>query len=161
MVTAEDQKVIRRILEGAFNDGDLAAVDRLVAPEAGAHNGRSARSDRKELKDLVVGLRAAFPDLHCTIEQEIQAGSWVAARWTMRGTHQGMLMGNRPTGHTARVEGMIHARMTQARIVEFTILVDRFGMLQQLGLVPSAAVRPSYQGINIEEKDKLKKGRAK
>jgi predicted ester cyclase len=153
MVTAEGQTVIRRILEGAFNQGDLAVIDGLVAPEAGAHNGRSARSDRKELKELAVGLRAAFPDLHCTVEEEIQAGNWVAAQWTMHGTHQGMLMGNRPTGHSIRVEGMMHARLEGDRIAEFQILVDRFGMLQQLGLVPPAATLVRWRGNETEEKD--------
>jgi predicted ester cyclase len=158
MVTEEGQTVIQRILEGAFNQGDLALIDGLVAPEAGAHNGRSARADRRELKELVVGLRAAFPDLHCTVEDEIRAGSRVAAQCTLRGTHQGMLMGNRPTGRTVRVKGMIHARLAGDRIAEFRILVDRFGMLQQLGLVPPPPARPNYQEIRIEE-DRLKKGR--
>jgi hypothetical protein len=63
-----------------------------------------------------------------------------------------MLMGNRPTGRTVRVAGMIHARLAQDRITEFRILVDRLGMLQQLGLVPPTAVRPTIRKSEAKRK---------
>ncbi|MEJ2735188.1 MAG: ester cyclase [Anaerolineae bacterium] len=159
MQIAQGQTVIQRILDQALNRGDLAVIDQLVAPEAAPRSGWDTPASRAELKQLVLALRTAFPDLRCTVEDEIQMGSKSAAHWTLCGTHQGMLMGNRPTGRTVRVEGMIHARMAQDRIAEFRILVDRLGMLQQLGLVPSSPVRPSYQEIRIDENDRLKKGR--
>jgi hypothetical protein len=34
---------------------------------------------------------------------------------------------------------MIHARLARDRIAEYWLLVDQFGMLQQLGLVPPPA----------------------
>jgi predicted ester cyclase len=139
MLLAAGQTVIQRSLEEAFNQGDLAVIDTLVAPEASSSSGWHAPSDRAGLRELVVGLRTAFPDMRCTVEDEIQVGGKVAARWTMRGTHLGMLLGNRPTGRSVRVEGMIHARLIEDRVSEFQILVDRLGMLQQLGLVPPAS----------------------
>lgn len=159
MPIAEGQTVIQRILDQALNRGDLAVIDQLVAPEAAPRSEWDTPADRAGLKQLVVALRTAFPDLRCTVEEEIQMGSRSAAHWTLRGTHQGMLMGNRPTGRTVRVEGMIHARMAQDRIAEFRILVDRLGMLQQLGLVPPSAVRPNDRVIRIDENDRRNKGR--
>lgn len=159
MAIAEGRTAIEGILEQAFNQGDLAVIDSLVALDASARNGQDMAALRRELKELAVGLRTAFPDLHCTVEDEIQVGSRTAAWWTMRGTHQGMLLGNRPTGRTVRVEGMIHARLEEDRFAELRILVDRLGMLQQLELVPPPALRPNQQGIGLEEKDRLMKRR--
>lgn len=51
-----------------------------------------------------------------------------------------MLLGNLPTGRKVRVEGMIHARLEEDGFAELRILIDRLGMLQQLGLVPPASM---------------------
>jgi predicted ester cyclase len=92
--------------------------------------------NRVGLKQLVAHLRAAFPDLHCQMDGEVVDGNELAAHWTLRGTHQGIFLGNRPTGRTVTVQGMIFARLVDNQIVENWILLDQMGMLQQLGIVP-------------------------
>jgi predicted ester cyclase len=139
MQIAEGQTVIQHILDQALNRGDLTVIDQLVAPAGAPFSEWDTPASRAELKQLVVALRTAFPDLRCTITDEIQAGNRCAAHWTLRGTHRGMLFGNRPTGRSVRVQGMIYARMTEQSLAELQLLVDRFGMLQQLGLVPPPA----------------------
>jgi len=81
-------------------------------------------------------LRAAFPDLHCTVEDEIFAGGNIAVHWTMRGTHRGAFLGNQPTGRSFQVEGMSFANTENGRIVEYWTLLDQMGILQQLGFIP-------------------------
>jgi steroid delta-isomerase-like uncharacterized protein len=131
------KSLVRRIFDQAFNQGDLAIVDELVAVDGvtlsllwGLPTGRQG------LKQLVIIFRTAFPDLHCTVEDEINEGHKSAAHWTMRGTHQGRFLGNPPTGRPIVVQGIIFARIENDRIVEDWILVDQMGMLQQLGIVP-------------------------
>jgi steroid delta-isomerase-like uncharacterized protein len=129
--------IVRRIFDQAFNQGDLGVVDELVAADAAAHlTSWGVPASRLGLKQIIANLRSAFPDLHCTVEDEISAGDKLAAHWTMRGTHTGSFFGALPTGRSIAVQGFIFARTAQGRIVENWILIDQIGLLQQLGIVP-------------------------
>lgn len=131
------QSLVRRILDEAFNQGDLDVVDELVAADATAQlAGWGVPASRLGLKQMIANLRAAFPDLQCTVEDEISVGDKLAAHWTMRGTHLGSYFGNQPTGRTVAVPGFIFVRFVEGRIVENWILIDQMGLLQQLGIVP-------------------------
>ena len=123
--------LIQRVFDQAINAGELELLDELVAQNRG---GLSAR--RMGLKQWFVDLRSAFPDLHCTIEQEIRMSDQFAVRWTMRGTHQGLLLGNRPTGKQMQAQGVIFGRLVDGMIGEHWLLIDQFGLLQQLGIIP-------------------------
>jgi len=129
--------LIHRMFEHAFNQGIFAVVDELVAPNGVTHTSTwGMRHNREGLKQLIAMFRSAFPDLHCTLEDEINEGDKVAAHWTMRGTHTGLFLGNRPTGRPIVVQGMIFARTKNGQIVEEWTLVDQMVMLQQLGIIP-------------------------
>jgi predicted ester cyclase len=129
--------LIRRIFDQAFNQGDLAIVDELLSVDVTTHlAGWGLPASRLGLKQMIANLRSAFPDLLCTVEDEIGEGDKYAAHWTMRGTHQGSLFGNLPTGRPVAVQGFIFARTANGQIVEDWILIDQMGMLQQLGIVP-------------------------
>jgi steroid delta-isomerase-like uncharacterized protein len=129
--------LVQRIFDQAFNQGDLAIVDELVAADSVSHTLSWAMpGSRMGLKQLIATFRTALPDLHCTVEDEIYEEDKFAAHWTMRGTHQGPFLGNRPTGRPVVVQGIIFARTADGRIVEDWTLVDQLGVLQQLGLVP-------------------------
>jgi steroid delta-isomerase-like uncharacterized protein len=125
------------MFESAFNQGTFAVVDELVAPNGLTHSVTWGMPNNREgLKQLIAMFRTAFPDLHCTVEDEINEGDKVAAHWTMRGTHTGLLLGNRPTNRQIMVQGMIFARIENGQITEGWTLLDQMGMLQQLGIVP-------------------------
>ncbi len=129
--------LVRLIFEQAFNQGDLDVVDNLVAADAAAHIGSwGAPASRLGLKQMIANLRSAFPDLHCTVEDEISEGDKLAAHWTMRGTHKGVYFGNPPTGKQVSSLGLIFARIAEEKIVENWILIDQMGLLQQLGIIP-------------------------
>jgi steroid delta-isomerase-like uncharacterized protein len=129
--------LINRIFEEAFNKGNLAVVDELVSPDHLTHTAFSrVTNGPKGFKYLVTVFRSAFPDLHCTVEDEIREGDKFSAHWTMRGTHKGLFLGNPPTGRTVVVQGIIFARTENGQIVEDWTLLDEMGILQQLGIVP-------------------------
>ena len=135
----KDQKdsLIRRLFDYAFNRGNLAILEELLTPDSITHLQTSGfPNNHTGFKQLIASLRLAFPDLHCTVEDEIEEKDKLAALWTMRGTHKGSFLGNPPTGRSIVVQGIIFARTADGRIVEDWILVDQLGVLQQLGLVP-------------------------
>jgi steroid delta-isomerase-like uncharacterized protein len=128
---------VQRIFDQAFNKGDLAIVDELVAADSVSHTlSWGMPGSRMGLKQLIATFRTAFPDLHCTVEDEIREGDKFAAHWTMRGTQTGSFLGNPPTGRPVEVQGIIFAHTTGGQIVKDWILVDLLGILQQLGIVP-------------------------
>jgi len=128
---------IREIFEWVFNRGDLARLDELVSLDLVTHlSSWGLPASRSGLKQMIAHLRFAFPDLHCTIEDEIRAEGKLAARWIMRGTHKGAYLGNQPTGRPIEVEGFIFARIAAGRIVENWILIDQMRLFQQLGIIP-------------------------
>lgn len=137
MSSTQIHSPIYQIFDEAFNQGNLDVVDELLSPGHFAHNDFGGVPNGPQgLKCLIAMFRNAFPDLNCTLDDEIKQGDKLAAHWTMRGTHNGLFMGNPPTGRPVEVQGMIFARTENGRIVEDWTLVDQMSILQQLGLVP-------------------------
>jgi len=83
-------------------------------------------------------LRAAFPDLHVTIEDVLAEGDKVVQRWSGHGSHQGELMGLPPSGKRISVAGITISRFEGGKVAEEWELYDMMGMMQQLGALPSS-----------------------
>jgi predicted ester cyclase len=112
-------------------------VDELVAPDGISHHlSWGVPANRMVLKQWIAMFRTAFPDLHCSIEDQIIQGHRIAAQWTMRGTHTGLFLGNSPTNKSIVAQGLIYVRIKNEQVIESWIMIDQMGMLQQLGLVP-------------------------
>src|SRR5262245_36401566 len=70
--TAQGQSILRRVFDEAFNQGDLAVIDELIASESISHHvSWGVPANRMGFKQLIAMLRTAFPDLSCTVEDEI------------------------------------------------------------------------------------------
>ncbi len=83
-------------------------------------------------------LRAAFPDLHYTLEEPLLAdGDKVVARARVRGTMQGAFLGMPATGKMATWTEIHSGRIVDGKLVEHWATSDQLGMLQQLGLAPA------------------------
>jgi steroid delta-isomerase-like uncharacterized protein len=137
MPSAQFISPISRIVEEAFNHGNLDVVDELLSPDHFAHNAFGMGPNGPQgLKCLIAMFRSAFPDLHFSLEDEIREGDKIAARWTMRGTHKGLFLGNPPTGRPVEAQGIIFARTVNGQIVEDWTVMDQMGILQQLGIIP-------------------------
>ena len=137
MSTDRRDSPIRRMFEQAFNQGAFAVVDELLVPDGVSHTPSWGMPNTREgLKQLIAMFRSAFPDLHCTVEDEISAGDKVAAHCTIRGMHNGLFLGNPPTSRRIVALGMIFARIENGQIAEHWTLIDQMSILQQLGIVP-------------------------
>ena len=82
-------------------------------------------------------LRNAFPNLSCTIEEQVAEGEKVVSRWTVRGTHQGEFFGVAPTGNRVEFTGIQIDRFDESgKIVEERAEFDLLGAMRQVGAVP-------------------------
>jgi hypothetical protein len=63
------------MFDKAFNQGNFAVVDELVALDGVTHSATWGMPNNREgLKQLIARFRSAFPDLYCTVEDEISEG---------------------------------------------------------------------------------------
>ena len=89
MATTEEtnKAQFRRTLEEMFNQGNLAVADELIAPDCLNHEVPPDMNNRgpESIRQVVMMLRTAFPDLHFTIEELVAEGNTVAARVTLSG----------------------------------------------------------------------------
>jgi len=141
-MSAESNKALsRRVLEEAFNAGNIDVIDELVTTDFVNHDAAlpEAMIGPEAAKATISGYRTAFPDLRITIEEQIADDQGVATRWSAKGTHEGDLMGMAPTGKQSTVTGITIDRIVDGRIAESWTNWDTLGMLQQLGVVPALA----------------------
>jgi len=87
------------------------------------------------LKDILRAMRAGFPDLVFTIEEQVSEGDKVASRFTWTGTHKGSFLGIPATGRPVRVWGIVIDRLVEGRIQSTRILMDTMGMMAQMGVM--------------------------
>ena len=85
---------------------------------------------------IIAMMRSGFPDIQWTLEEMIAEDDRVAARFTMRGTHQGTFFGVPPTGNTIQVRAMNIYRLSNEQLVEEYGQPDLPALLHQIGAVP-------------------------
>jgi steroid delta-isomerase-like uncharacterized protein len=129
------------MIEEVFNEGRLELVDEIVAADAIDHDPALPEPvvGPEGSKQLVAGYRAAFPDVHLTIEDQIAEDDRVVTRWTARGTHTGDLWGISGTGKEATVTGITIDRIEDGKIAESWTNWDTLGLMQQIGVIPTMA----------------------
>ncbi len=88
------------------------------------------------LKDVLRGLRAAFPNMHWTVDEQITEGDKVVTRFEWTGTHRGEFLGVPATGRTVRVWGIVIDRLEGGKIKDTRIIMDSLGLMMQLGVFP-------------------------
>lgn len=137
----ETSGMVRAFIEEVLNQGQIDAADRFFwedmveqVPFPGQGPGIEG------LKDVVRGLRAAFPDMHWRVEEQLTEGDRVLTRFEWTGTHKGAFLGVDATGRSVNVWGMVIDRFQDDRIKETRLIMDTLGLMVQLG-----AVRPPGQ----------------
>ena len=135
-MTTETQKLIERIPLEVLNNGQFGLVDQIVSSD---FVDRSAQlgipPTRQGFKQSLTALKAAFPDLHYTVDDSIESGDRTVHRLTARGTMKGDFMGIPATGKQATWTEIHIGRVANGQLVEHWSLVDQLGMLVQLGVV--------------------------
>lgn len=130
----ENKQLVRDFVEHVINGrnldaaGDYMAEDMIeLVPFPGQGPGLAG------VKDVLRGMFAAFPDMHWTIEEQIAEQSSVLTRFTWTGTHEGEFFGVPASGRTVSVWGMVIDGLEHGRIKRSRILMDVFGLMQQIG----------------------------
>lgn len=140
-MAASPETVVRRLIEEAFNGGNLDVADELNAEGLVEHQqyGPNHPDGPEGVKRVIHSLRNAFSDFRLEIEDLAVNADRVWIRMVGTGTHDGVFMGHAPTGKKMRVDVFDVCRVVDGKIVEHWGVPDRLGVLFQLGLVQPPA----------------------
>lgn len=131
------KSLARRTIEELFDKGHpsfLADVSELSF--VGHEPLKEKAVSLGEEKEIAAAFRKAFPDLRCSVEDVVTEGDKAVCRWRMIGTHQGPLLGLRPSGRRISVDGITEMRFHGERIAEEWTQYDVLGLLSQMGVLP-------------------------
>jgi steroid delta-isomerase-like uncharacterized protein len=134
-MSEQNKAQIRRVIEEAYNRGDLGVVDEVAASDLVIHASSEEIRGPEGAKQYIVALRAGFPDLRLTIEDQIAEGDKVVTRWTARGTHRGTFQNVPATGRKIRLSGTDIDRIIGGKVVECWAHVDELQLMRQLGAI--------------------------
>ncbi len=126
------QQVVRQVM-AAFDSGDWTIFD--------VHPGLS------ETRQHLPHLRAAFPDMHHSIEAELSDGEFIACVMTVHATHQGPYMGIAPTGREVRFMLLWIERIVDGKVLQHWALPDFMSIFHQIGatIEPTPATAPGAE----------------
>ena len=138
MAAEENKADVRRYndLVGEYwRTGDADILDEVVAPDF-VHHAPGLPPDLEGMKQALPMFRAAFPDMRLTEEDLVAEGDRVVDGVTVRGTHEGELMGVPPSGNPVEFMETHISRIADGKIVERWGQWDAMGIMQQIGGIP-------------------------
>jgi steroid delta-isomerase-like uncharacterized protein len=136
---SENTDRLREVYEIFSSGGDLDRFDEYVTDDFVEHEelAPGIPPGKEGVKAFFRAWREAFPDLRLTLEDAVEEGDKLAARFTATGTHQGSFMGIMPaTGKSFTAQGFDMLRMVDGRAAEHWGVFDGASMMMQLGLMP-------------------------
>ncbi len=140
MSMEENKAIVRRLMEESFGGGKPELVDDLLDPEFVRYDPYIEAGEvrgTQTVKENIVWFRNAFPDLSCTVEEQVAEGEKVVSRWTLRGTHRGDFFGIAGTGNRVVFTGIQIDRLDESgKIVEERAEFDLLGAMRQVGAIP-------------------------
>ena len=137
MSGSDDNKALVRACLENGSRGNFDALDAIVADDYVLHPEGIRGADG--LKQMLQGYHDALSGLRVTIDQQFADGDYVATRSTIRGTHDGELMGTPPTGKDVEFTMITISRCEGGRIAEEWEIADVVTLLGQVGALPAPA----------------------
>jgi steroid delta-isomerase-like uncharacterized protein len=136
----DDNKALIHVwFEEVWNKGREEVIDEMFAAD-GIANGLANESGEPlrgpaDFKPFFHKFRDAFPDIEVVVEDTIAEGDKVAARCSVRATHQGDSLGFTATQKPVEFTGITIVRVKDGKIVEAWNNFDFMSMFQQLGAI--------------------------
>ncbi|BCW60259.1 MULTISPECIES: ester cyclase [Micrococcaceae] len=132
-MTEELRERMNRFVE-FINTADEQIGDEIISPSATFHVPFLPEPVQGPSGYLqIIGImRQAFPDVQWSLEETVIEGNTVAARFTLRGTHQGEFLGIAATGKAIQAQAMNIYRFVDGQINEEHGLPDLFGLMMQI-----------------------------
>ena len=139
-MTQDNSAIVRRFVDEVINQGKMGSAEEFVWEDVVEQVPLPGQGPGLEgLKDVLRGMRSAFPDIDFSIKEQVCEGDKVVSRFEWTGTHKAEFMGVPATGRRVRVWGVVIDRLEAGRIKDTRILMDALGLMMQLGALPPSA----------------------
>jgi steroid delta-isomerase-like uncharacterized protein len=130
---AAHKAIVQRYFN-AFVDGDLDALDEVLAPDVVDHTADDGQAAGiAGFREFTLAWKTAFPDLAVEINDRVAEGDLVVTRWTGRATHLGFYHGIPPTGKQITFEAVSIERLRDGLVTDEWFISDSLALLRQLG----------------------------
>lgn len=141
MVFQENINLVRKLFD-FFNKNDinnLSGFDTVLSADVQLHDTamKNAKSNLQAYKQAEKGYIEAFPNKVSKIDNVFAMEDQVVVRWTVTGTNKGQYQGNAPTNNDFKISGISIYRIANNKITEIWQVWDRYGLLEQLGIIQS------------------------
>jgi len=132
-----NKQLLRRWFDEVWNKGRADAIDEMFDEYGIAHGladdpANPLRGPRG-FRPFHTTFREAFPNMEVVIEDMVAEGDKVAARCSVRGKHEGELMGRAATQAPVEFTGITIVRIDKGKIVEAWNNFDFMTMYKQVG----------------------------
>lgn len=138
MTINEIKGLIRDYTDVVWNGHSVEAMDKYYSPVY-AHHDVSAPNVQtlNDYKQWAASLLSGLSGFQVAIDDLVAEPGKAVKRWTATGLHNNAFAGIAPTGKKVRFSGVSVYRLENDRIAESWYIYDMFGLLQQLGALPS------------------------
>jgi len=134
----ENRQIVNGFTEEVLNRGNIDAAGKYFWDDMVEQVPLPGQGPGIEgLKDVLRGMKAAFPDIHWKIEEQIAEGDKVVTRFEWTGTHRGTFFGVPATGRPVKVWGVVIDRLENGKIKDTRIIMDALGLMMQMGAFPA------------------------
>lgn len=123
------------VWEEVWHQGHLSRIDELFTTDFVRHDPGRELHGTEQNRQFISSLRAAFPDVHYFVEDQIAEGDKVVVRYRFQGTHLGAFQGRPPTGKQVTYTGILIYRIADGKIAEQWTEFDLLGFLRQLDIL--------------------------
>ena len=120
----------------AWSSGEFNLLNTVLSPNFEWHTSTSPDVlGREDLKDLLVQVRHALPDIGFAIEDYVESENTLAVRWTTRATHSRVYYGIPPTHRVINSTGAAFATVTDDLISHVWSTWDPRSLLRGVGII--------------------------
>ena len=137
MSTKQNKDAVCRFIDEAYNKRNLTIGDELLGTKVVLHVSNSEINGIEGWKQYAGSFLAGFSNIVISVNDIIAEGEKVVASWICHGIHSGELQGIAPTGKHAMWRGIAIYRFAGGKIEEVWVWNDIWGIMRQLGAIPS------------------------
>ncbi|MBD0297492.1 MAG: ester cyclase [Flavisolibacter sp.] len=134
-MSEKNKALAKHLLGEVFSRGKVDNLASLFAKDVVIHDTDKELHGLAQVRQGIITLRAAFPDLHYTIGYLLTDNDKVKARCRGAGTHNGIFRGIPATGKKMSYRVIFIWRFADDKLTEHWSVSDVYGMLQQLGVI--------------------------
>ena len=133
------KKTMQRLIEEAYNNGNLEVLDELIAPGYRRYQPPMKKVEGVAgYKTFIADVRNAYSNLKMEIEEILRDGDKTVTRVILTGKHTGKTptIQAPPTGRDVAMKGCTVSTWEKGKIVEEWAYNDYMGLSQQFGVMP-------------------------